>query len=223
MAKTKKEFIVIDPAMRTLAIAGFNHIARLADPSLICTYHAPVLVGFHTLQAIQTPIAGILILGSYASPVDQSPWQKTLSEWIKPHWERSVPTLGLCFGHQWIAHELGGKIGYLTPSQEKRSGFYKVTLQSCAPFKDLPSQGELFFSHREEVVSLPECLIPFASSPECGIEALAHKTLPLWGFQAHLEATPSFKNRPELSNEPAARFEYGSHLLKKFLDYCAAS
>ncbi len=51
---------------------------------------------------------------------------------------------------------------------------------------------ELAFCHSQEVKSISDEFIHIATSKECRVEGLKHKTLPLWTFQAHPEASRKF-------------------------------
>src|SRR5690606_15199076 len=101
-----------------------------------------------------------------------------------------VPTLGLCFGHQLLAHLFGGEVGFVSPDQRKLEGLRRVRVDKSGPFPY--DEGELVVSHRETVTRVPPGFAIFASSQEIPTDGLAHTALPIWTFQSHPEATSDF-------------------------------
>ncbi len=77
------------------------------------------------LDAVQTPPAsapsdwaGIVITGSPAMVSDKAPWSEETARWIKQAVEAKVPLLGVCYGHQLLAHAMGGKADYHPKGRE---------------------------------------------------------------------------------------------------------
>ena len=93
---------VVDPAQHTPELACFNHISQAT--ALRATYHLPALHGFGTLADHPEDYAGVIVLGSGASVYDGYPWQTQLHDWLRKMMAQGVPTLGICYGHQAIAH-----------------------------------------------------------------------------------------------------------------------
>jgi anthranilate synthase/aminodeoxychorismate synthase-like glutamine amidotransferase len=103
--------------------------------------------------------------------------------------KEKIPTLGVCLGHQAIAHFFGGSvIRAAAPIHGKVS---KIKHQSTRLFHNAP---ENFFATRYHslVVSpenLPICLKVTAIAEESSeIMALEHCSLPLFGMQFHPES-----------------------------------
>ena len=53
-----------------------------------------------------------------ASVHDKSDWQLVLSSMLNI--ANDIPILGICFGHQFLAHNLGGRVDYLWNKEKKR-------------------------------------------------------------------------------------------------------
>jgi GMP synthase-like glutamine amidotransferase len=186
----KRQIAIIDPAVKTAETDCFNHLVQLSPLPL--TYHLPKLAGVASLTHLKGELAGIILLGSGSSVNDGELWQKQLNEWLKPKLDQGIPALGLCFGHQLLAHLYGGKVGFLFPDQHKLLGFREVSLKSNPLWGAKPLKGPLVVSHKEAVLDCPATFEIVGSSPEVPVDAIAHRQLPLWGFQSHPESTPSF-------------------------------
>jgi GMP synthase (glutamine-hydrolysing) len=110
------------------------------------------------------------------------------------------PVLGICLGHQLIAHHFGGKI------MEGRVGEYaEVEIEVVDEdelFAGIPKKFMAWESHRDEVSEIPEYLKVLAKSATCPIEALKHKSRPIYGVQFH----------PEVEHT-----QEGPNILKNFL------
>ncbi len=102
-----------------------------------------------------------------------------------------MPLLGICFGHQLMAHRLGGLIGFLREDRQKRVGIETSTLQGG---RLLPGRHELrvVVSHREEVKQVPAEYRVVATREGSAMDGLEHRALPLYSFQFHPEAREEF-------------------------------
>lgn len=222
MTNSKRpQILIIDPAVKSPELENFN---RLSEISPLClSYHLPALFGFNSLKATEkTEVKGIIILGSLSSVNDKLPWQEELGHFLKKHFDKKTPLLGLCFGHQLVAHLFGGKVQYVFPDQKKHLGFREVALQSN-PLWGEACRGALYVSHNEHVVSAPSGFTVSATSPEIPIEGLAHPSMPIWTFQPHPEAGPKFLEQRE--KRPAAdpsQFRFGQELVQRFLNFCGS-
>src|SRR5438093_4765021 len=82
--------------------------------------------------------------------------------------ELGVPTLGICYGMQLMAQELGGRVDRTGVSE-----FGKTDLRSGESelFHDLPPEQTVWMSHRDSVVAPPEGARVVAGSPSTPIAA----------------------------------------------------
>lgn len=181
--------MVIDPGTRVPELDCFNRIARHAP--IPCTHHLPALQGSDSLWRVGDGVAGIVILGSGASVHDNLAWQSELDQWLLPMLERDVPALGLCYGHQHLAHRLGGEVGFLFDDRTKLRGTREVAVDADRMWGEART-GRMVISHREVVTRLPQGFETRARDEVVAIDAFAHPTRPIWGFQPHPEATTAF-------------------------------
>lgn len=206
---------VIDPALHTCELNCFNELVQ-RSAGYKFQYFAPALFGVSEL--IQTSIrpSAIVILGSGASVYDEQPWQVEMNQWLMPRMLDAVPTIGLCYGHQLLAHLFGGHIA-IGFDGEKKKGRRDISLNLGNRLTNTNSSGTVIVSHRE-VVSDPGVLEVVGSSNIVHTEVIAHPTLPIWGFQAHIEATPNFLANNSIPVEPGEhQFDFGQRLLDQFI------
>ena len=114
-------------------------------------------------------------------------------------YELGVPTLGICYGMQLMALELGG-----TVERTGVSEFGKTALEggTGALFAGLPPEQTVWMSHRDSVTAPPAGAEVVAGSPSTPIAAFEDRRRGLYGVQFH----------PEVRHTP-----YGQDVLKNFL------
>ena len=207
--------MIIDPAVVTPSIESFNRISTVAPYNV--TYHLPALYGTETiLNTYDKNTLGVIVLGSATSVNDKNKWQNEIEKILLNAAEINVPILGLCYGHQLIGKIFGGEVGPLWHGEIKR-GNRKVDIKK-SPMWGSANSGELLYSHQDVVTKAPPNFDILASSKMVDIEAIQAKNKPIWGFQAHLEATEAFVKEHNLNNESAKKcFIFGHRLLDTFI------
>ncbi|NIV58294.1 MAG: hypothetical protein GWN48_23435 [Actinobacteria bacterium] len=137
--------------------------------------------------------AGVVLMGSAASVLDPHPQLDPLAEWLRPivRGEQPVPLLGICYGHQLLAHLAGAEVGFLTEKRDKRVG---VELSRLDGSRLVPDRRDLrvVVSHREEVKSCPSGFRVVARRDGVEIDGLEHESRPLFSYQFHPEAREDF-------------------------------
>jgi GMP synthase (glutamine-hydrolysing) len=113
--------------------------------------------------------------------------------------ELGIPTLGICYGMQVMAQELGGKVERTGISEFGKTEF---TVEGGELFTNLPPEQIGWMSHRDSVTAPPEGARVVASSQSTPITAFEDPERRLYGVQFH----------PEVVHTP-----YGNDLLKNFL------
>jgi len=100
--------------------------------------------------------------------------------------ELGIPILGLCYGHQLLAHLLGGEV---EPAKSKEFGItYATIIEPIAILKGLGKNEKVWMSHGDTVFSIPpgefEVLARTKNTP---VAAFRHKAKPIYGLQWHPE------------------------------------
>ena len=99
-----------------------------------------------------------------------------------------VPILGICYGCQLMAHNLGGLV---TPAQEDTAREYGKTVTyydtSCRLFQDLPEQGISWMSHGEYMAKVPDGFALVGHTDMCPNAAIADEVRGFYGVQYHPE------------------------------------
>jgi len=102
--------------------------------------------------------AGIVVSGSWSMVTDKEDWSERTASYLAKSVERDVPTLGVCYGHQLLAHALGGEVG--DNPQGRNSGSTEVRLNDAARqdalFSGFYPRMLVQVSHYQRVLRLPE-------------------------------------------------------------------
>ncbi len=96
------------------------------------------------------------------------------------------PLLGICYGMQALAHQLGGKVA---PSGKREYGHAQISIESSNTLFDGLQTMDVWMSHGDKVVELPTGFKTVASSNNCAISAMADEARHYYGLQFHPEVT----------------------------------
>lgn len=136
---------------------------------------------------------GVVVMGSAASVHEPTPWMDDLAAWVRPllSGRRPLPLLGICFGHQLLAHLAGGRVELARADGSKSVG---VEVSRLEGGRLLPGSHALHVvvSHREVVREAPPAYRVVAGRPGVPIDGLEHVDLPIFSFQFHPEARDDF-------------------------------
>ncbi len=139
---------------------------------------------------------GIILSGSHMSAYEES------TDQVSPAvFSAGVPVLGICYGMQTMAQQLGGKVesgakrefGYA----EVRAHNHTRLLEGIEDFKGPEGEGMLkvWMSHGDKVSALPEGFVVMCSTPSCPIAGMADESRGFYGVQFHPEVTHTVQGR----------------------------
>jgi GMP synthase (glutamine-hydrolysing) len=153
-------------------------------------------------------LKGVILSGSHASVYevdDKAP---------DAVFELGVPVLGICYGMQTMAQQLGGKVEAGTTREfgyaEVRAHGHTELLKGIEDFATAEGHGMLkvWMSHGDKVTAMPEGFKVMASTPACPIAGMADEARRFYAVQFHPEVTHTVQ---------------GQALLNRFvLDICQA-
>ena len=141
-------------------------------------------------------LKGVILSGSHASVYEES-----TDKAPQAVFELGVPVLGICYGMQTMAQQLGGKV---ESGQTREFGFAAVRahghtklLENIADFTTDEGHGMLnvWMSHGDKVTVLPEGFKVMASTPSCPIAGMADEARRFYAVQFHPEVTHTVQGR----------------------------
>ena len=135
-------------------------------------------------------VNGYIITGSKMSVYDENDWIKELGSFVQELHKKKKKLIGICFGHQMVAHFLGGK----TQKSDKGwgVGIHESTLTSAATIYGSEGQTyNLVCSHQDQIVEPAPSSVVLAFSDFCPYSMLQIEDHILT-FQGHPEFKPEF-------------------------------
>jgi GMP synthase (glutamine-hydrolysing) len=105
-----------------------------------------------------TEVAGALITGSAAMVTERAAWSERTAGWIRHAMDAELPLFGVCYGHQLMAHALGGRVDYLPGGREIGT----MPIQVAAEARHdpvaaaLPASFRAHTTHEQSVLEIPK-------------------------------------------------------------------
>jgi GMP synthase (glutamine-hydrolysing) len=147
-------------------------------------------VDVHRGQELPDPgeVSSAVITGSAAMVSQREDWSERTAHWLRGALEVYLPVLGVCYGHQLLAHALGGRVG---PNHRGREmGTVQVEMEATSRsdelFAEYPASFRAQASHQESVLELPGSAVRLGRS-ELDENLVARFTETAWGVQFHPE------------------------------------
>ncbi|HXZ92191.1 MAG TPA: glutamine-hydrolyzing GMP synthase [Burkholderiales bacterium] len=160
---------------------------RVREARVYCEIH-PCDVSDEFVRAFGAK--GVILSGSYMSAYEESHDQAAMAVF-----DLGVPVLGICYGMQTMAQQLGGKVeagkvrefGYA----EVRARGHSKLLADIEDYRNGEGHGMLkvWMSHGDKVVAMPPGFKLMASTEACPIAGMADEARGFYGVQFHPEVT----------------------------------
>jgi GMP synthase (glutamine-hydrolysing) len=113
-------------------------------------------------------------------------------------WSGRIPVLGICYGLQLMAHELGGEV---VPSAKREYGPATVSLTDAdGLFTGIEREQPVWMSHGDAIIRPPEGFRPIAQTDSSPYAGLADPSRSLYGIQFHPEVVHTPIGRDVLRN-----------------------
>ena len=162
---------------------------RVREMNVYCEIHP-----YNKIPSIDESVRGVILSGSPSSVRDENAPKPDLSG-IKG----VLPLLGVCYGAQYLAYAFGGDVAP-APSREYGRAMLTVTDAEDALMKALPSPTQVWMSHGDTIVALPEGYKVIASTEDVANAAYRIEGEQTWAIQFHPEVYHSTNGMQLLKN-----------------------
>lgn len=139
-------------------------------------------------------IKGVILSGSPFSVNDKDSFKPDMTN-IRGHY----PLLGICYGAQYLATLGGGKVGASTTREYGRANLAYVDSDDVL-MQNVPQHSQVWMSHGDTILQLPENYAVIASSKEVEVAAYNILDEPTWAVQFHPEVYHSTDGMTILRN-----------------------
>jgi GMP synthase (glutamine-hydrolysing) len=133
-------------------------------------------------------IAGAIVTGSHAMVSHREPWSEATGAWMAQLVAHGTPLLGICFGHQMLAHALGGEAGSHPGGPEIGTVAIALAPEAAgdALLREMPARFDGHAVHWQSALRLPARAVRLAGNafePHQAFRAGPRA----WGLQFHPE------------------------------------
>jgi GMP synthase (glutamine-hydrolysing) len=140
-----------------------------------------------------TAAHAVVIGGAGAhSATETHPFTEPLARLARRSVAEQRPLFGSCFGHQFLAGALGGRVIHDPEREEIGTHDVELTPAGAADplFAGLPRRFPVQLGHHDRVVELPPGAVELARSALCANQSFRISGAPVWGCQFHVELDP---------------------------------
>ncbi|MDE2477860.1 MAG: glutamine-hydrolyzing GMP synthase, partial [Betaproteobacteria bacterium] len=172
---------------------------RVREAHVYCEIHPNDVSDEFIREQLAQGLKGIILSGSHASTYEAHDLRAPQAVW-----DCGLPVLGICYGMQTMAAQLGGKVEW---SEHREFGYAEVRarghtrlLDGIEDFRTPEGHGMLkvWMSHGDKVTELPPGFKLLASTPSCPIAGMADETRGYYAVQFHPEVTHTLQGTPLL-------------------------
>jgi len=163
-----------------------RRVRELHVPCELVPYDVP------TSRVRQSGARGLILSGGPASVYDDGAPRPSPGIW-----DLGLPILGICYGHQLIAHALGGAV---RPSRKREYGEATLKVRrGSVLLQRVPSRSTVWMSHGDQVAKLPKGFQVYATSDNSTFAVIEDHRRRIFGLQFHPEVTQTEYGREVLS------------------------
>lgn len=162
---------------------------RVRELNIYCEIHP-----YNHIPELNDSVKGIILSGSPYSVRDQNAPVPDISK-IKGYY----PLLGICYGAQYMAQQYGGEV---TPSESREYGRARLRYidKSSTIFKDVNNDTQVWMSHADTIVRLPENFRIISSTEDIAVGAFSVENEQTYGLQFHPEVYHTEEGKLILEN-----------------------
>jgi GMP synthase (glutamine-hydrolysing) len=162
---------------------------RLREMNVYCEIHP-----YNKIPTLTPEIKGVILSGSPHSVRQDDPLNPDLTL-IKG----KLPVLGVCYGAQLLSHFYGGEVGKSNSREYGRANLSFVE-DSDPLFKGVPTGSQVWMSHADTIIKVPEHYTVIASTADVKVAGYAIQGEQTWGIQFHPEVYHSTDGALLLTN-----------------------
>jgi GMP synthase (glutamine-hydrolysing) len=162
---------------------------KIRELNVYCEIHP-----YNHFKEPDDTVKGVILSGSPFSVRDPKAPRIDLSG-IK----KRLPVLGICYGAQYMAHFYGGEVA---PSDTREYGRANLGFidHDCDLFKDVNPHTQVWMSHGDSIIKLPNNYKVVASTEDVNFAAYKVDNEPTYGIQFHPEVYHTNEGQQLLKN-----------------------
>lgn len=165
---------------------------RVRELNIFCEIYP-----FNKIPELGTDVKAVILSGSPFSVLDENAPQVDLKELLK-----TKPVLAVCYGAQYAAHHLGGKVAKSNKREYGRANIQ--ILKQDAIFEGVSQNSQVWMSHGDSILALSNDFEIIANTKDIQVAAYKSKegayTNAFYAFQYHPEVTHSLEGLQMLKN-----------------------
>ncbi|MDR1023443.1 MAG: glutamine-hydrolyzing GMP synthase [Prevotellaceae bacterium] len=168
----QEKLIILDFGSQTTQLIG----RRVREMNTYCE-----IVPYNKFPAGDVSVKGVILSGSPFSVYDAASFRATLSDF-----RGKIPTLGICYGAQLMAHEAGGRVEPAGLREYGRANLQNID-GSDELLRGIAGGSQVWMSHGDTITALPQSFRVVASTKEVANAAYKIDGEQTWGVQFHPE------------------------------------
>lgn len=168
----QQKIIILDFGSQTTQLIG----RRVRELDTFCE-----ILPYNKFPKDDPSVIGVILSGSPYSVHDPEAFKVDLGQFLG-----KLPVLGICYGAQFMANTLGGKVEKTNTREYGRA--HLCAFDEANPlFKGFEQDSQVWMSHGDTITTLPADCHVIASTADVKYAAYASDTCPMWAVQFHPE------------------------------------
>jgi GMP synthase (glutamine-hydrolysing) len=150
------------------------------------------IVPYNKANVLDASVKGVILSGSPFSCTDANALHPDLEPILGKY-----PLLGICYGAQYLAHHLGGRVARSEKREYGKAALQPLENTDDVFLKDISAASQVWMSHGDSIVALPDTMEVLATTDSIPVAAFCAKKdvydAPVYGIQFHPEVTHSLE------------------------------
>jgi GMP synthase (glutamine-hydrolysing) len=150
------------------------------------------IVPYNKANVLDASVKGVILSGSPFSCTDANALHPDLEPILGKY-----PLLGICYGAQYLAHHLGGRVARSEKREYGKAALQPIKNSNDVFLNDISPASQVWMSHGDSIVTLPDTMEELATTDSIPVAAFCAKKgvydAPVYGIQFHPEVTHSLE------------------------------